>query len=223
MNQDLMSIEFIKNVIQKLEDIDQNVRMAALNCLNMLCVHCKIHNNAMGPDTEKHLDDIWTKFISINGVQKIIEKIQDSDLNVQQATLDCIKILCAQGIIFYDLNTSYFYKISDNIRNVFILKNGVEKVMEKFQDSDRSMRQTALDCIKVLCDQGIIFFNFTPSTFHWLSDDIRTTFISAHGIQKLIDKLHDTDKYVRKTALDCIKKLCVQGMIFCDLTASHFY
>ena len=108
MNQDLISIEFLKKVIQKLEDVDQNVRMAALNCLNMLCVHCMAHNNFMGPDTDKHSDDIWTKLISINGVQKIIGKIQDPDSDVRQTTLNYIKMLCVQSIIFSYLTASDF-------------------------------------------------------------------------------------------------------------------
>jgi len=101
MNQNLFSVEFLKKVIQKLEDVDQNIRIAALNCLNMLCVHGMVHCYFLDPDTNNHSDDIWTKFISINGVQKIIEKTQDSDSDVRRTTLDCIKMLCVQSIIFF--------------------------------------------------------------------------------------------------------------------------
>jgi len=48
-------------------------------------------------------------------------------------------------------------------------------------------------------------------------------FISIGGLQKVVEKLQHSDKNVQWTALDCIKALCVKGMIFCNFIACDFH
>jgi hypothetical protein len=80
------------------------------------------------------------------------------------------------------------------------------------------VRRTALDCINAVCVQGMVFCNVTASFLHYCSDDIQAMFISSDGIQEVVKKLQHPHEHVRRTAFDCIKILCDQGMTFSNTT-----
>jgi len=151
-----------------------------------------------------------------------MERLQDSDGNIKQTALDCIQTLCNQGIIFFNFTALNVHQPSDDIRETFISSNGIQKIIDKLHDLDKYVRWTALDCIKKLCIQGIIFYYSTLSDFYHNSDDIQTAFISSKGIQKVIEKLQHSDKDIWQTALDCIKILYAQGKIFSYILALNF-
>jgi hypothetical protein len=96
-------------------------------------------------------------------------------------------------------------------------------VLERIQDPDWQVQLAALECIKTLCVQGFIFHTFTASCFHHILDDIRTNFISIDGVQKVVQRLLDSDRAVQQAALDCIKSLCVQGITFYNIKALVFH
>jgi hypothetical protein len=213
-------IDGIHKVIEKLQDPSKHVRRMALDCVKTACVQGVIFCNLTASKFYYFSDNMRTTFISINGVQKIIEKLEDPDKSVQWTALDCIKTVCLQGNIFCNFMASEFYHFSDDIRKAFISINGVQKVLEKLQDLDVHMRQTALDCIQTLCIQGIIFYNSIASELHQSIDDFRTTFISINGVKEVLEKLQDLDKNVQKTALDCAELLCQHGVS--SLTVPYF-
>jgi hypothetical protein len=204
----------VQKVIDKLQDLHWQVRLTALYCIKAFCDEGIMFYHFTTLDIYYFPDEIQKEFISINGMQKVVEKLQDSDWNLRLAAIDCIQSLCVRGKTFLPFIAAGFYYPLDNIRTLFISNNGVQKLIEKLNDFDKDVRQRALDCLKMMCVQGIIFCNLTVLHFHDLLDDIRTIFISMDGVQKLSKILQDMDKYVRKTTLDCIKALCVQGIIF---------
>ena len=46
---------------------------------------------------------------------------------------------------------------------MFILTNGLEKLIERLGDSDGTVRKTALICVQALCDYGMTFSNLPSS------------------------------------------------------------
>jgi hypothetical protein len=158
--------------------------------------------------------------MSINGVQMIIEKLQDWDGDVWLNALDCIKTLCVLGTVFCNPTALDAYYFSDDFWATFISTHGIHKILENLEDLDQKVQNIASDCIKTLCIQGIIFCNLIVLCIYQISDDMRTAFISINGIQKIIEKLNDPNWNVQMTALDCIQSLCVQGIV--DLF-SHYH
>ena len=94
--------------------------------------------------------------------------------------------------------------------------SGVEKLVEKLDVSEERVWNAALDHVKALCVHGITFSKISSSDFHHFPDDIRTTFIAANGIQKLVEKLDNRLPRLRIAALGGIKKLCDHGITFFD-------
>jgi len=84
---------------------------------------------------------------------------------------------------------SYSHHFADNIRTKFISASGVEKLTEKLGDSNVNVQLTALVCVTALCVHGITFSKIPPSDSHHFPDNIRTTFISANGVQKIVEEL----------------------------------
>jgi len=68
--------------------------------------------------------------------------------------------------MFYFLAASDVYHPSDDIQTISISGDNIQKVIEKLQNLDKDVQQTALDCIKTFCEQGIIFCNLINSDFH---------------------------------------------------------
>lgn len=78
-------------------------------------------------------------------------------------------------------------------------------------------QDVALDHVRVLCVYGITFRTIAYSDFHCFPDDIRTTFIRANGVEKLIERLigdlNLPGAPFRNAAVDCVKALCDHGII----------
>ena len=84
---------------------------------------------------------------------------------------------------------------------------------------------TALNCVTALCVHGITFSKIPPSDSHHFPDDIRTTFISANGVQKVVEELDDQMWDIQEAALGSFKVLCDHGITFLnpsDSDSHHF-
>jgi len=91
----------------------------------------------------------------------VIEALQDLDSDVKISALDCLKVVCDQGIVLHILKASFSQNFQDDVRTRFISLSGIEQLFEKIQDSDSDVQMSALDCLQVLCAEGIIFDNLS--------------------------------------------------------------
>ena len=137
--------------------------------------------------------------------------------------LDFVKALCVHGITFYNVASSDSHHFPDEIRSSFILSNSVEKILEKTYNSHLGMRKIADDCVKALCVHGTMFKKLPSSDSHHFQDDIRTKFILASGVEKLVEKLDVSEERVWNAALDHVEALCVHGIIFSKIPSSDFH
>ena len=53
--------------------------------------------------------------------------------------------------------SSQFSPFPDDLRMAFIVASGVQKLIERFEDSDQDVQFKALDCVKVLSAHGMAF------------------------------------------------------------------
>lgn len=60
----------------------------------------------------------------------------------------------------------------------------------------------------------MISFDATYSDSHPFSENLRTTFIANNGVEKLIKGLDHSDKNIRKTTFDYVKRYSVDSMYF---------
>jgi len=58
---------------------------------------------------------------------------------------------------------------------------------------------------------------------HHILDDIRFRFVASGGIEEIVETLWDSDSEVRTSALDCLRRICVQGIISYVLKSSNSY
>jgi len=214
----------IGKVIEALRDSesDVTVRKSALDCLKMLCVYGITSFIFRTSISHYLLDDFRTEFISVNGIEKLITTLQDSDWKVRTSALDFFKTACHQGTTCYNPEVSISHYIPDDIPTKLILINGLEKLVETLWDSDSDVRASALTCLEMLYKRGIVFSILRSPISNNFSDDIRKKFLANDSIEKLIVRFENShlDARMRNSILDCLKVLCTQGIIGCDIEAS---
>ena len=158
---------------------------------------------------------------------KLLERTYNSNWVMNGAIDDFVKAFSVHGTTFSKPPSTDSHYFQDDIRTKFISSYGVEKIIEKLNISEwRLVCDVALDHVKVLCVYGITFCTIAYSDSHCFPDDIRTTFISANGVEKLIERLiGDLNLQgagpFRNAAVDCVKALCNHGIIvpfFCPQT-----
>jgi len=132
--------------------------VTALNFMKALCddgmTFCRLTTNS-----HYFTGNIRIKFTFMNGVEKLFERFGDPDSDVRKTALICVTALCVHGIVFTKLPSSDSHNFPDDIRSRFISSNGLGILIEKVEDLDGKVRETALDCVKTLCVQGITFHN----------------------------------------------------------------
>jgi len=117
----------------------------------------RVHNSDSFPG------DFRTMFISTNGIKEIIETLDDSDKDVRESALDFVKELCGNGITFSSLESPNSHRFPDGFRRNYISEDIIKKLIQRFDDWDKDVRKTALDCIKALSHDGITFFSLASS------------------------------------------------------------
>ena len=142
---------------------------------------------------------------------------------MQKTALDFVKALCVHGITFYNVVSSDSHHFPDEVRSSFILSNSVEKIIEKTYNSHLDVRKIADNCVKALCVHGTMFTKLPSSDSHNFQDDIRTKFILASGVKKLVEKLDASEEWVWNAALDHVKTLCAHGITFSKIPFSDFH
>jgi HEAT repeat protein len=218
-----ISTKNFKKLVERLDDPDKDVQKTVLDCIKALCGDGILFLNLPSLDSDYFLDVFRTRFIATNSFDKLIESLDDSDLDLQKTGVGFVKALCVHGIIFLSFLPSDSHHFPDDFRMRFIWTDGLKKLMQRLDDSDKDTWRIALDCVKALCGDGIAFSNISPSDSHHCPGEIRTKFILTNGVEKIIERFDDLDKDVRKTALDSVKALCVHGSTFSDLLSLHSY
>jgi len=191
-----------------------NTRKTALDFIKALCVHGITFHNVASSYAHHFSDEVRSRFILSNSVEKILEKTYNSHLDVRKIADDCVKALCVHGTMFKKLSSSDSHHLQDDIRNKFILASGVEKLVEKLDVSEERVWNAALDHVKALCVHGITFAKIPSSDFHHFPDDIRTRFIAANGVRQLVKKLDIWEWGLREAAHTGIRALCDHGTTF---------
>jgi len=158
-------------------------------------------------------------------MEKLLERTYDSNWDMQGVIDGYVKAFSVHGTKFSKPPSTDSHYFQDDIRTKFISSYGVEKLIEKLDISKWLVCDVALIHVKVLCVYGITFCTIAYSDSHCFPDDIRTIFIRANGVEKLIEALIG---YLNlqlapfwNPAVDCVKALCNHGIIvlfFCPQT-----
>jgi len=150
-------------------------------------------------------------FILTNGLEKLIDRLGDSDGAVRKTALICVQALCDYGTTFSNLPSSDSQHFSDDIQTNFFPTNGVQKLIERLHNSDRNMQATALHFVQALCIHGIASCVIASLDSHHFPEEVRATFIRTNCVEKLIEKTYNSHLDVTD---DCVKALCAHGTKF---------
>ena len=149
-----------------------------------------------------------------NGLEKLIERLGDSDGAVRETALICVQALCDYGTTFSNLPSSDSQHLPDDIQINFISTNGVQKLIERLHNSNRDIQATALHFVKALCIHGIVSCVIASLHSHHFPEKFRTTFIQTNSVERLVEKTYNSHLDVRKITDDCVKALCAHGTKF---------
>ena len=144
----------LEKLIERLGDPDRAVRETALICVQALCDYGTRFSNPPSPDSQNFPDDIQINFISTNGVQKLIERLHNSNRDMQATTLHFVRALCIHGIVSFVIASLDSHHFPEKVRTTFIRTNSVEGLVEKTYNSRLDVRKITDDCVKALCDHG---------------------------------------------------------------------
>ncbi|KAJ6507560.1 armadillo-type protein [Mycena vulgaris] len=182
----------ISRVVKLLEDSDENVRWAAINCL-------------AGLGAQVELQQEITPAIS-----EVVKLLEDSDKDVRWATIDCLAGLGAQADLQQEIRPGVpgivkLLEDSDwHVRRAAInclaglgaqvelqqeITPAISEVVKLLEDSAKDVRWPAIDCLASLGAQVELQQEIRPA---------------ISGVVKLLE---DSDKNVRRAAINCLASL----------------
>jgi len=162
-----------QQLVKKLGNFREGVRMAALDCIKRLSVYGIILFDRASSDFHHFLDDFQ---ISVNSVRELIGKLDILHPGVRKTALGCVKALSVHGTVYFNLTCPYSHHFPDNFQEMFISSIGVKKLMEVLDDLDEDVQKTALDCIETLSRFGMIFFNLAFPNSKCFTENFKTEF-----------------------------------------------
>ena len=86
---------------------DKDIQVAALNVINTLCGYGIFFCSLIISDSYPLSANMRTKFTSVNGIERLIEKLieilNDPDLDLRETALNSVKALCVHRMTFCSL------------------------------------------------------------------------------------------------------------------------